>query len=81
LPDEIGSRGAAEVPFQLAALELLQMRGLGQEEELVDGLDVYFFYAAEVYAHAEVAEEEKGFLAGHEAGGAEDAQGSAALVV
>src|SRR5258706_8618749 len=81
LADEIGAGGAAEVAFQFAALELLQMGGLGEEEKLVDGGDVDFFYAAEVYAHAEVGEQEESFFAGHQSGGSKNAQGSADFIV
>src|SRR5687768_6906238 len=59
LADVIRAGGTAEVAFQFAALDLLEMAGLGEEEQLVDRVDVDPFDAAEVHAHAKVAEQEE----------------------
>ena len=52
--DELRPGGAAEVAFELAALQLLQVRRLGQQHQLVDGLDVHILHPAKVHAHPQV---------------------------
>ena len=47
-PDVLRPRRPADVAFQLLALELLQVGGLGEQEQLVDRLDVDVLDPAEV---------------------------------
>ena len=56
LADVVGANGAANVPFQLAALELLQVRGLRQQEQFVERTHVDVLHAGQMHAHAKVTE-------------------------
>src|ERR1043166_1414886 len=64
LADVVGAGGAAEVAVEFFALDLLQMGGLGEEEQFVNGADVDVLGPAQVHAQAEVAEEIERILAG-----------------
>src|SRR5206468_10701035 len=77
---EIGSNGAPKIAFQLLSLQLLKMRGLREQEQLVDRADVNLLDPAEVDAHAKVAEQAEHFFGGHQPGAAQRAQGAAYLV-
>src|SRR5689334_24993308 len=76
LPDVIRPNRPADITFEFAALKFLQVRGLGEKEQFVDGADVDVLDAAEIYAHAEMTQEQQRLLAGDEPGAAENAEGA-----
>src|SRR5262249_40509888 len=64
LPDEIRPRGSPDVPFQLSPLQLLQMCRLRQQEQLVQGSQLNVLDSPQMQAHAQMTQQEQGFLAG-----------------
>src|SRR3954469_21965135 len=79
--DVLRPGGPAGIAVELLALQLLEVRRLSEQEQLVDRADVDVLHPPEVHAQAEVAQEVERVLAGDQPGVAQGAERAEDLVV
>jgi len=79
--NKLRPRRPPHIAIQFTPLQLLQMRRLGQQKELVDRANVHILHPPEVHPHAQMTKQKERLLAGHQPGRAQRAQRPADFVI